>query len=116
MKLRVFLLYGNFLIENHLFFIRNIPFGVFFDIISSENQKFPLELKLHFSDFPVEKLVNKRNFSEKEHYFWDLKQSSCIKFENDAANILMSLPAKKYDLLWDFYQNSKSFWTFFKET
>lgn len=66
----------------------------------------PLEIKLHYSNPPPNFILKRQDLSEKQYFFWDLKQASCIKFDNDASNILMSLPAKKYDLLWEYFSES----------
>ena len=82
-----------------------MPFGVFFDLHVKKKEQ-PVEIKVNFSEIPKELIAQTRCFPVKFHYFWDLKQASCIKFDNDAANILMSLPAKNYDLLWASYEKS----------
>ena len=85
-----------------------MPFGVFYDL-NIKKKDCPVEIKVNLNDFPKELILTNRAFSIKQHYFWDLKQASCIKFDNDASNILLSLPARNYDLLWSSYEKSQFF-------
>ena len=89
--------------------IWNIPFGVFYDLYVKDKGVI-VEIKAKYGQ--IDQKLLKRSFNEKQWYFWDLKQASCIKFENDGSNILMSLPAKKYDLLWDNFEKSKQIYIF----
>lgn len=82
---------------------------MFFDLHVKKKEQ-PVELKVNFSDIPKELIAQTRCFQVKSHYFWDLKQASCIKFDNNASNILMNLKAENYDLLWASYEKSMIFY------
>ena len=72
-----------------------MPIGVWFDLNFTESSLLPIKLEASYKEIPELKLELKNFFC------FEMKQASCIRYENHASQILSELKSEEYDSMWE---------------